>query len=185
VRPIHAAHVRDAALLAARLVLGAVLAAHGHRTLVDGAGTTERGVEHVGVPVVVVLAAVVAVVELLGGLLLVAGLRTPVVAGTAMAAVGAATLVPGTRGGWELVAALVAALVALAVAGPGRWSGTHLVRRRRARGTARHRPSVARSPAPVPALGGEPIPPAGLPLIPLVRLSPTPVAAPRRPGVDP
>ncbi len=119
--PTHPAHVRDAALLAVRLVLGSVLAAHGHRTPLPGIGTgaVGQGVEHAGVPVAVVLAAVVAVVELL----VAAGLRTTAAACAGAVAAGAAALVhapPDTLGGWELAATLAAALAALAAAGPGR-----------------------------------------------------------------
>ncbi len=172
-RPTHPAHVRDAALLAVRLVLGSVLAAHGHRTPLPGigTGTVGQGVEHAGVPVAVVLAAVVAVVELLAGLLVAAGLRTTAAACAGAVAAGAAALVhapPDTRGGWELAATLAAALAALAAAGPGRWSGTHALRRRRARVPAPPRSPVAPPPT-VHASGDEGIPPAGLPLIPLVR----------------
>jgi uncharacterized membrane protein YphA (DoxX/SURF4 family) len=175
VSPTHPAHVRDAALLAVRLVLGSVLAAHGHRTplpgIGTGTGTVGQGVEHAGVPVAVVLAAVVAVVELLAGLLVAAGLRTTAAACAGAVAAGAAALVhapPDTRGGWELAATLAAALAALAAAGPGRWSGTHALRRRRARVPAPPRSPVAPPPT-VHASGDEGIPPAGLPLIPLVR----------------
>ncbi len=174
-RPTHPAHVRDAALLAVRLVLGSVLAAHGHRTplpgIGTGTGTVGQGVEHAGVPVAVVLAAVVAVVELLAGLLVAAGLRTTAAACAGAVAAGAAALVhapPDTLGGWELAATLAAALAALAAAGPGRWSGTHALRRRRARVPAPPRSPVAPPPT-VHASGDEGIPPAGLPLIPLVR----------------
>jgi hypothetical protein len=71
----------------------------------------------------------------------------------------------------------VVALAALAAAGPGRFGLAPLVRGRRARPVpplpshaAPHRASAGHLPG-----GGffdEPIPPAGLPLIPLVRLNP-------------
>ena len=180
-RPTHPALARDAALLTARLLLGAILFAHGHQQL---AGLGRSGLEHVSIPVAIVAVSMVTVVEVVCGLLLVAGLLTPAVAtGTAVVLVGAAAVehvlsgaVP--RGGWEPVGAVVVALAALAAAGPGRFSLAHSIRSRRAR--------TAPGPSPVPpgpegvhrprqgGHGVEPIPPAGLPLVPIVRLSPLP-----------
>jgi putative oxidoreductase len=180
VRPTRPAHGHDAALLTARLVLGAVLVAHGHRALLpDAAASAAAGVGQVGVPVA--LAAVVAVAELLGGVLLVAGVRTAVAAWAAAVAVGAAAVVhaPTTRGGWDWSRRSPPRWWPWAAAGPGRWSATHLVRRHRARVRAPHRPSVAPPPAPVHAPGDEPVPPAGLPLIPVVRPATTPPPSPR------
>ena len=108
---------------------------------------------------------------------MVAGLLTPIVAAaTAVVLVGAAAYVhvldgTGTRGGWQLVGAIVVALAALATAGPGRFSLPHLVRGRRARTAS---PPVAPRGSrhePHEFFDG-PIPPAGLPLVPLVRLTP-------------
>jgi putative oxidoreductase len=179
VRPTHPPPGRDAALLLARLALGAILFWHGYQAL----GVLGRtGLEHVSIPVAIVAASVVTVVEVVCGLLLVVGLLTPAVAvATGVVLVGSAAyvhVVSGTaaRGGWELVGAIVVALAALAAAGPGRFGLVPLVRGRRARPA----PVTAHA-APHPASAGhlpgggffdDTIPPAGLPLIPLVRLSP-------------
>ena len=183
-RRTHPALTRDAALLTARLLLGAILFVHGYQQL-DGLGRS--GLEHVSIPVAIVTVSVVTVVEVVCGLLLVAGLLTPAVAtGTAVVLVGAAASVhvlsgAVPRGGWELVGAVVVALAALAAAGPGRLSLAHLLRRHRARTIPNGLPVASRrggAHRPRHGIQGvhgvEPIPPAGLPLVPIVRLSPLP-----------
>jgi putative oxidoreductase len=165
---------RDAALLLARLVLGTILFAHGYRKLViDGIGRTSQGFEHMSIPVAIMSASFVTVVEVVGGVLLVAGLLTTLVAALeGVVMVGAAVYVHiphgifVTDGGWELVGAIGTALVVLAVAGPGRWSAAHLLQ------VHRHRAAADPPPGPEPALDVpvEPVPPAGLPLVPLIRL---------------
>jgi putative oxidoreductase len=174
------AHARDAALLLARLLLGTIMLAHGHqKLLVEGLGRTSQGFEHMSIPWAIVSASFVTVVEVVGGALLVAGLLTTVVAalmGVVMAGAAAYVHVPHgifvTDGGWELVGAIGAALTVLAVAGPGRWSAEHLLRVRRDR-AEQHRavdppPGLATDPGrDVPAA---PVPPAGLPFVPLIRL---------------
>ena len=82
------------------------------------------------------------------------------------------------QGGWELVGAIGAALAGLAVAGPGRLSLSHLL----AAIAARPAPATAPSPSPPasavafadPRAPGA-TPPAGLPLVPVVRVTPSPV----------
>lgn len=178
-RPTHPAPARDAALLLARLLLGTILFVHGHRALT---GLGRGDLEHVSIPVAIVAASVVTVVEVVSGLLVVAGLLTPAVAaGTAAVLVAAAAslqvpdgAVPA-HGGWELVGAIVVALAALAAAGPGRLSLAHLHRARRSRPGTPGTPGAYGSHGGVRTIhGGEPIPPAGLPLLPLVRLTPVP-----------
>ena len=182
-RPTHPPPVRDAALLLARLTLGAILFWHGYRAL----GVLGRtGLDHVSIPVAIVAASVVTVVEVVCGLLLVVGLLTPAVAvATGVVLVGSAAYVQvasGTAagGGWELVGAIVVALASLAAAGPGRFGLAPPMRGRRAR-PAPGLPPLPPHAAPDRAGAGhlpgggffdEPVPPAGLPLIPLVRLSP-------------
>lgn len=182
-RSTHPAHVHDTALLLARLLLGTILFVHGHQAL---AGLGRGDLDHVSIPVAIGAASVVTVVEVVGGLLLVAGLLTPAVAaGTAAVLVGAAAFLQvlngaaPAHGGWELVGAIVVALAALAAAGPGRFSLAHLLRARRARtapAPAASRPGGAHRPRhEIHAnYGTEPVPPAGLPLVPIVRLTPVP-----------
>jgi putative oxidoreductase len=167
--------VRDSALLVSRLLLGTIMFAHGYQKLmVDGIGRTTQGFEHMSIPVAILSASFVTVVEVVGGLLLIAGLLVAMVAALeGVVMLGAAVFVHLQHGifvadgGWELVGAIGAGLVAVAVAGPGRWSLTQVLGARRAR-------PVAVAPPPVsafePAPGTEPVPPAGLPLLPMVRL---------------
>jgi putative oxidoreductase len=170
------ASVRDTALLVARLLLGTIMFAHGYQKLmVDGIGRTTQGFEHMSIPVAIVSASFVTVVEVVGGLLLITGLLVAVVAALeAVVMLGAAVFVHLQHGifvadgGWELVGAIGAGLVALAVAGPGRWSVAHVLGTRRSRPAAVPPPPVsAFDPAPPVT---EPVPPAGLPLLPMVRL---------------
>lgn len=176
-------HGHDAALLLARLLLGTIMMAHGHKKLfVDGLGRTTQGFENLSIPVAIVSASFVTVVELVGGALLVVGLLTRVVAvlmGAVMAGaaffVHAANGVFVAQGGWELVGAIGAGLVGLVVAGPGRASLAHLLAR------PPREPRREPEPAVAPAVAGpgipvpEPIPPAGLPFVPVVRVTPSPM----------
>jgi putative oxidoreductase len=177
VRHAHPAPGRDAALLLARVVLGTIMLGYAYQQL----GVLGRtGLEHVGIPVAIFSASVVTVVEVVGALLLVAGLLTPPVAGvTGAVLVGAAAYVHVVNGavgggGWELVGSIVVALAALAAAGPGRFGLVHLVRRRRARSAPMPPTTPRGTPHDTHAIFDEPIPPAGLPSFPLVRLTPTP-----------
>ena len=179
-RPTHPVPARDTALLLARLLLGTILFVRGHQAL---AALGRGDLEHVSIPVAIVSASVVTVVEVVGGLVLVAGLLTPAVAaGTAAVLVGAAAFLQvlngsaPAHGGWELVGAIVVGLAALAAAGPGRFSLAHLLRARRARtapAPVQPRPGGAHRPrhGAYGIHGSEAIPPAGLPLVPIVRVT--------------
>jgi putative oxidoreductase len=131
----------------------------------------------------------VTVVEVVGGVLLILGLLTTVVAGCmGIVMVGAAAFVHARHGvfvsdgGWELVGSIAGALLALAAAGPGRFSLVHLRRERR------RRPVPAEVPppplAPVPYVQDF-IPPPGLPVTPLIRLAPSAFVEPERTGPSP
>ena len=105
------------------------------KLFIDGLGRTTRGFEYMSIPVAIVSAAFVTVVELVGSVLVLAGALIPVVAACYMIVmVGAAVFVHIPNGifaadnGWELVGAIAALLLVLAAAGPGRWSLDHLVR---------------------------------------------------------
>ena len=120
----------DVALLLARLILGTIMFAHAYQKLfVDGLGRTTRGFENMSIPVAIVSAAYVSVVELVGSVLVLAGaLITVVAACYLIVMVGAAVFVHIPNGifaadnGWELVGAIAALLLVLSAAGPGRWS---------------------------------------------------------------
>jgi putative oxidoreductase len=111
-------------------VTGVVLIAHGWQKLVTNgvAGTTE-GFEGMRVVVAPVAAVIAIIIELLGGVLLVAGAATAVVGVVvALEMLGAALFVHvsagvfATAGGWELVGVIGAAALALAATGAGRFS---------------------------------------------------------------
>jgi putative oxidoreductase len=126
----------DVALLLARLILGTIMFAHAYQKLfVDGLGRTTRGFENMSIPVAIVSAAYVSVVELVGSVLVLGGALISVVAACYLVVmVGAAVFVHIPNGifaadnGWELVGAIAALLLVLAAAGPGRWSVDQLVR---------------------------------------------------------
>lgn len=122
--------VRDVALLLARVILGVVLIAHGwQKVVVDGIGGTAAGFTKMGVPLPPVSATFAAVVELGGGILLLAGAATTIVGLLVLVDMIGATLfvhiskgVFASGGGWELVGVIGAGALVLAVAGAGRYS---------------------------------------------------------------
>ncbi|MFK4729129.1 DoxX family protein [Agromyces mediolanus] len=125
----------DLALLVLRVVAGAVFFAHGFQKLFlfTVPGTTAAFTE-MGVPLAGVVAPSLAIVELVGGGLIVLGvLSRPVAAFLAVSMVGAAAfahLGAGfwvDEGGFEYVAVLAAAAAAIAIAGPGRYGLSRVV----------------------------------------------------------
>jgi putative oxidoreductase len=135
---------RDIALLVARLLLGTIMFAHGYQKLmIDGIGRTSQGFESMSIPVAIFSAAFTTVVEIVGGVLVILGaLLTAVAACYLVVMVGAAAFVHVSHGifvsngGWELVGAIAALLLALAAAGSGRYGVDGLVRARQARAAA-------------------------------------------------
>ena len=128
----------EVALVLARLILATIMFAHGYQKLfINGLGRTTQGFESMSIPVAIVSAAFVTVVELVGSVLVLAGALITVVAACYMIVmVGAAVFVHIPNGifaadnGWELVGAIAALLLVLAAVGPGRWSVDHAVRAR-------------------------------------------------------
>jgi putative oxidoreductase len=120
-----------AGLLVLRLVLGLTMAAHGAQKLLGwfgGPGLTGFGamLEQLGVRPGRSWAIVAAVVEFAGGLLVVAGLITPIaalfLAGDLLVAILTTHLTSGfwnRDGGYEFPLALLGGLVALSLVGPG------------------------------------------------------------------
>jgi putative oxidoreductase len=139
-RPLPAP-ARDIAMLIARVILGVVLFAHGwQKLMINGIAGTYGQFEKLGIPLAIVSASFASFVEFVGGVLIVVGaLTTTVVALDLIVMVGAAGFVHMTNGifaqngGWELVGVIVAAELALAGFGPGRFSVDHLIARRRDR----------------------------------------------------
>jgi putative oxidoreductase len=131
---------RDVAILVARLLLGSIMFAHGYQKLmIDGLGRTTQGFESMSIPVAIVSAAFVTVIEVVGGVLVILGaLLTVVAAFYLVVMVGAAVFVHISHGifvgnnGWELVGAIAALLLALAAVGSGRFGVDHLIRSRQA-----------------------------------------------------
>ncbi|GAA2175387.1 hypothetical protein GCM10009846_25080 [Agrococcus versicolor] len=136
----------DVALLVLRLVVGGVMVAHGAQKLfAQGIDATVAGFAGMGVPMPEIAAPFVIGVELVGGALIVLGAALPIVGllvaidmAVALALVHAPFGVFVAEGGWELVAALGAGALALAVVGGGRIGVDGLLggRSRRGRGRA-------------------------------------------------
>lgn len=132
--------VRDIGLLVTRVLLGIVLIAHGWEKLVtNGAGATGEFFNSVGVPAAEAAAVFAGVVELVGGILLILGLLTPVVAALVVVVMlGAFFFVHqpagifAANGGWELVAVIGLAVAVFGLVGTGRYSLDSLIAARRA-----------------------------------------------------
>ncbi|GGK22732.1 quinol oxidase [Deinococcus malanensis] len=130
------AHRIDLALALLRVAIGAIFIAHGFQKffLYTLPGTTQAFTQ-MGVPLPGLVAPLVATLELLGGVALVAGLLTRPVAGLlALVMLSALVLVhlPAGflgAGGMEFPLALVAATVALALSGAGRYALDHVLAR--------------------------------------------------------
>ncbi|GAA3240104.1 hypothetical protein GCM10017691_41840 [Pseudonocardia petroleophila] len=137
-RPLPAPY-RDVALLVARVLLGVVMFAHGYQKMViNGIGRTTEGFESLSIPLAIVSASFVTVVEFAGSALLILGALTPFVsAGNLVIMGGAAVFVHAKNGifvadgGWELVGVIGAGFLMLAACGPGRFSVDHLIDKRR------------------------------------------------------
>ena len=131
----------SAGLLVLRLVLAVVMIAHGAQKIftftLDG---TASSFTDMGVPAASVTGPALAIFELVGGIVLLLGLGTRLVAAlNAAAMVGALVIVHldagffAADGGYELVLVLIAASVALVLTGPGAWSADTLLARRSTR----------------------------------------------------
>ena len=147
---------RDWALLLTRVIIGVVMFAHGYQKMViNGIGRTTEGFENLSIPLAIMSASFVTVVEFAGSVLLIAGALTPLVCALMLVImVGAAAFVHAqngifvANGGWELVGVIGAGLIALGAVGPGRYSIDHLVRSRQ----AQHRREIERFHAPQPMM---------------------------------
>ena len=128
----------DVALLLSRLAIGFVLLAHGWQKYSDYTldGTT-AAFGDMGVPAPAAAALFATVVEIVGGIALIAGLLTPVAAALNIVNLaGALVIVHVTNGvfvddgGYELVLALIAGLIVVLALGAGRFSVDELLARR-------------------------------------------------------
>jgi putative oxidoreductase len=158
--------VRDWALLLTRVLIGVVMFAHGYQKMViNGIGRTTEGFENLSIPLAIVSASFVTVVEFAGSVLLILGALTPLMCGLQLIImVGAAVFVHGAKGifisngGWELVGVIGAGLLALAAVGPGRYSVDQFIRSRQ----AQHRREIERFHAPQPMMAQQAVYTGGL-----------------------
>ena len=120
----------DAGLLVLRVVAGVVFFMHGYQKLFDnGISATQTGFDMMGAPLPDVTAVIVTFLELVGGIALVAGVMTRVVAALlAIDMVAAFAIVHqengffAANGGFELVLLLAGVAVALMVTGAGAYA---------------------------------------------------------------
>jgi putative oxidoreductase len=118
----------SAGLLVLRLVVGVTFLLHGIDKLGDMSGT-EQFFASLDIPAPGLMAPVVAVIETVGGVLLIVGLATPLIglalAGDMLVALLTAHVDQGffvDEGGFELVLLLGGASLAIALTGAGRFS---------------------------------------------------------------
>ena len=128
----------EAGLLLIRVVLGAIMAAHGAQKLFgwfggQGMAATHGWLESMGFRPARLHAAVVGLAEFGGGALLALGLLTPLgaaaVAGVMFVAIATVHWSNGffnTSGGYEFNLLIAAAAIALAITGPGEISIDHI-----------------------------------------------------------
>lgn len=122
-----------------RVVLGATFFLHGWQKVTEWTlAGTQASFAQMGIPAAGIAAPATAVLELVGGMLLLLGLGTRVVAALlALAMLGALVLVHlpagffAADGGVELVLLLAAASAFFALAGAGRWSLDHVIAAKR------------------------------------------------------
>ena len=128
----------DVALLVSRVALGIILVAHGWQKFNEWtvAGTA-GSFDDMGVPAPEIAAAFVTGVEVIGGVALIIGLVTPLVAALNMVnMLGAIVLVHAQNGmfvsdgGFELVLAIFAGLASIALLGAGQFSADGVLGRR-------------------------------------------------------
>jgi putative oxidoreductase len=129
---------RDIALLVARVLLGVVMFAHGYQKMViNGIGRTTEGFESLSIPLAIMSASFVTVVEFAGSALLILGALTPFVSACNLVIMGGAVVFVHAKngifvadGGWELVGVIGAGFIMLAAVGPGRYSVDHVINNR-------------------------------------------------------
>jgi putative oxidoreductase len=128
----------DVALLLSRIAIGVIFFAHGWQKLnTNGLGGTQKAFEMMGVPLPAVSALYATFVELLGGAALIAGALMPLAGLLLVLDMAGAFLFVhadkglfADKGGYELVLALGAGALALALVGGGRYGVDGVLARR-------------------------------------------------------
>lgn len=124
----------DFAVLVLRVVFGLSFAAHGYNKVAKGLDGTARWFGSVGMRAPKWQARAAASTEIVAGLLLAAGLLTPLAAAGTIAVMVVAIRVAHWKTGffiftspqgWEYCASIIAAAFVIGAAGPGRWSVDH------------------------------------------------------------
>lgn len=122
--------VRNTGILLARIGLGVIFLAHGLQKVNSwGYSGTKAGFEGMGAPVPAVSAFLATWIEVLGGIALIVGVLTPIVGGLLFLNMIGALFITHigngiwvSDGGYELVLALGAGALLLAVVGAGKFS---------------------------------------------------------------
>ena len=122
-----------------RVATGIIFAAHGWQKLANGLNGTAGFLETLGFPLPMLMAFLLVVAELGGGILLILGVATGLAARVLafVSIVAWITVHTGkgffmASGGYEFIMLLFAACISLAITGPGRWSLGAVLHRRQA-----------------------------------------------------
>lgn len=129
--------IKEIALLLSRVLFGIILIAHGwDKFQITGLEGVTGYFDSLGIPAAGFAAAVVGAIELIGGIMIVLGAFTRVVTLVVAAVMlGAAVFahasfgIYAANGGWELVGAIGAGMLALFAIGAGAWSVDALIAR--------------------------------------------------------
>jgi putative oxidoreductase len=113
-----------------RIVLGIAFAVHGWQKLSGGVDGAAGFFGSIGIPAPALMAWIVTIVELVGGLFLIAGFLTPIVGillfidmiGAIVYAKLGGPFIEGGGISWEKEAVFAAAAMCLVLAGPGAWA---------------------------------------------------------------
>ena len=105
--------IKPLALLLSRVLLGVILIAHGwDKFQITGLEGVSGFFASLGIPAAGVVAPLVGAIELIGGIMIILGVFTRYVSAGIYV----------TNGGWELVGAIGAGMLALIAVGAGAWS---------------------------------------------------------------
>ncbi|MFQ5849371.1 MAG: DoxX family protein [Candidatus Binatia bacterium] len=115
---------KDYSFLVLRLGVGSVFIGYGTIKFYGGLGSVASYFAQLGIPLPGIMAPVVAATEFFGGLAIVLGISTRLAAillsAVMLVAMATATLAMGFAGGYDLNLALLAGLLCLLLAGPGK-----------------------------------------------------------------